>query len=201
VNWHEERAAKVGSKSGSESGGGDTVRRYLLEHVDDVAVVQIYADGFSSLSLREKQLTWHLYLAALAGRDIYYDQRYAHNLEIRAVLEGIVTQALVPKAGGRGRAMAAEVLVVTPAIRALIRDDKVHQIYSSMQSGKKFGMQTLNDALYALYMNKEITADDALKVTSSPDEFLKMIGKEPGNEEKPSSPGSRPLTGGLSGRR
>jgi len=105
VNWHEERAAKVGSKSGSESGGGDTVRRYLLEHVDDVAVVQIYADGFSSLSLREKQLTWHLYLAALAGRDIYYDQRYAHNLEIRAVLEGIVThaQALPPEVGAEVR--------------------------------------------------------------------------------------------------
>jgi dipeptidyl-peptidase III len=69
------------------------VRRYLLEHVDDVAVVQIYADGFSSLSLRDKQLVWHLYLAALAGRDIYYDQRYAHNLELRAVLEGILTHA------------------------------------------------------------------------------------------------------------
>ncbi len=58
-----------------------------------MAVVQIYADGFSSLSLREKQLIWHLYLAALAGRDIYYDQRYAHNLELRAVLEGILTHA------------------------------------------------------------------------------------------------------------
>jgi dipeptidyl-peptidase-3 len=69
------------------------VRRYLLEHVDDVAVVQIYADGFPSLSLREKQLVWHLYLAAIAGRDIYYDQRYAHNLELRAVLEGILTHA------------------------------------------------------------------------------------------------------------
>jgi dipeptidyl-peptidase III len=69
------------------------VRRYLLEHVDDVAVVQIYADGFPSLSLREKQLVWHLYQAALAGRDIYYDQRYAHNLELRAVLEGILTHA------------------------------------------------------------------------------------------------------------
>ena len=53
--------------------------------------------------------------------------------------------------------MAAEILVVTPAIRALIRDDKVHQIYSSMQSGKKYGMQTLNDALYALYMAREVT--------------------------------------------
>ena len=69
------------------------MRRYLLEHVDDVAVVQIYADGFSSLSLREKQLIWHLYLAALAGRDIYYDQRYAHNLDLRAVLEAILTHA------------------------------------------------------------------------------------------------------------
>ena len=69
------------------------MRRYLLEHVDDVAVVQIYADGFPSLSLREKQLVWHLYQAALAGRDIYYDQRYAHNLELRAVLEGILTHA------------------------------------------------------------------------------------------------------------
>jgi dipeptidyl-peptidase III len=69
------------------------VRKYLLEHVDDVAVVQIYADGFPSLSLREKQLVWHLYLAALAGRDIYYDQRYAHNLELRAVLEGVLTHA------------------------------------------------------------------------------------------------------------
>jgi dipeptidyl-peptidase-3 len=69
------------------------VRRYLLEHVDDVAVVQIYADGFRSLSLRDKQLVWHLYLAAIAGRDIYYDQRYAHNLELRAVLEGILTHA------------------------------------------------------------------------------------------------------------
>jgi len=69
------------------------VRRYLLEHVDDVAVVQIYADGFPSLSLREKQLVWHLYLAAIAGRDIYYDQRYARNLDLRAVLEGILTHA------------------------------------------------------------------------------------------------------------
>ena len=66
-------------------------RRYLLERVDDVAVVQLYADGFASLSLREKTLAWHLYLAALAGRDIYYDQRHALGLDMRAVLEAIVT--------------------------------------------------------------------------------------------------------------
>jgi dipeptidyl-peptidase-3 len=66
-------------------------RRFLLEQVDDVSVVQLYADGFTKLSLREKLLAWHLYLAAIAGRDIYYDQRYSHNLELRAVLEGILT--------------------------------------------------------------------------------------------------------------
>ena len=66
-------------------------RRYLLEQIDDAAVVQLYADGFAALTLREKRLVWHLYLAALAGRDIYYDQRYAHNLEMREVLEGILT--------------------------------------------------------------------------------------------------------------
>jgi dipeptidyl-peptidase-3 len=65
-------------------------RRYLLERVDEAAVVQVYADGFTSLSLRDKVLAWHLYLAALAGRDIYYDQRYAHGLEMRQVLEALI---------------------------------------------------------------------------------------------------------------
>ena len=65
-------------------------RRYLLESVDEAAVVQLYADGFSALDLRDKILVWHLYLAAIAGRDIYYDQRYAHNLEMRTLLEAIL---------------------------------------------------------------------------------------------------------------
>ena len=68
-------------------------RRYLLEQVDDVSVVQIYADGFAALPVQQKLLAWHLYLAALAGRDIYYDQRYAHSLELRAALEGVLTHA------------------------------------------------------------------------------------------------------------
>jgi len=65
-------------------------RRYLLESVDDAAVVQLYADGFEGLDLRDRVLVWHLYLAAIAGRDIYYDQRYASNLEMRALLEAIL---------------------------------------------------------------------------------------------------------------
>ncbi|MFL5503324.1 MAG: type IV pilus twitching motility protein PilT [Gemmatimonadaceae bacterium] len=97
--------------------------------------------------------------------------------QLAFVLEGIVTQTLLPKAQGKGRVMAAEILVVTPAIRALIRDDKVHQIYSSMQAGKKWGMQTLNDALYQLYMSREVTADECLRVSGDPTEFQRMIGQ------------------------
>jgi twitching motility protein PilT len=102
--------------------------------------------------------------------------------QLAFVLEGIITQTLLAKAKGRGRAMAAEILVVTPAIRALIRDDKIHQIYSSMQSGKKFGMQTLNDALYALYMAREVSTDECLRVSGDPNEFLRMIGQAPADD-------------------
>jgi len=67
-------------------------RPYLLEQIDDAAVVQLYADGFRALPLGEKVLVWHLYQAALAGRDIYYDQRYRHNLAMRAILEAVITR-------------------------------------------------------------------------------------------------------------
>src|SRR5439155_12540546 len=66
--------------------------------------------------------------------------------QLSLVLEGVLSQALIPKIGG-GRAMALEVMVTTPAIRNLIREEKIHQIYSAMQSGQKFGMQTMNMAL------------------------------------------------------
>jgi dipeptidyl-peptidase-3 len=68
-------------------------RKYLLEQIDDAAVVQVYADGFNTLSLSDKTLVWHLYQAAIAGRDIYYDQRYRHSLVMRQILEGILTHA------------------------------------------------------------------------------------------------------------
>jgi twitching motility protein PilT len=93
-------------------------------------------------------------------------------------LEGIITQTLLPKMKGRGRAMAAEILVVTPAIRALIRDDKIHQIYSMMQSGKKYGMQTMNDALYTLYMTREVSWEDVIRASSDPIELARMCNMQ-----------------------
>jgi twitching motility protein PilT len=98
-------------------------------------------------------------------------------------LEGIVTQCLLPRAKGRGRVMAAEILVVTPAIRTVIRDDKVHQIPSLMQAGKKYGMQTLNDALYQLYVAREVEKEECLRVSPSQNEFLRMIGEQPITED------------------
>jgi twitching motility protein PilT len=117
--------------------------------------------------------------------------------QLAFVLEGIVTQTLLPKAKGRGRVMACEILVATPAIRALIRDDKVHQIQSSMQAGKKHGMQTLNDSLYQLYMNREVVLEECLRVSGEPNEFLRMIGEPVPADEEKVAPKDRPLTGGL----
>ena len=119
--------------------------------------------------------------------------------QLSFVLEGVMTQTLLPKAKGKGRVMAMEIMICTPAIRALIRDDKVHQITSSMQAGKKYGMQTMNDSLYVLYMNREVTLDDCLRATAEPAEFLRMVGEPvPGEEDaKPTMPKDRPMTGGL----
>jgi twitching motility protein PilT len=102
--------------------------------------------------------------------------------QLAFVLEGIVTQTLVPRPAGRGRALAAEVLVVTPAIRALVREDKVHQIYSLMQGGKKYGMQTLNDALYQLYVRRQVALEECLRVSNDPNELLRMTGQQPEND-------------------
>src|ERR1043166_2470116 len=109
-------------------------------------------------------------------------------------LEGIVTQTLLPKIGGKGRAMAAEILVMTGAIRALIRDDKIHQIYSSMQAGKKFGMQTMNDALYQLYMSKTVALEEVLRASSDQGELMRMMGlvpSEDGRSAIPATPGKK----------
>ena len=82
-----------------------TDRKYLLEQVDEAAVVQIYADAFCDLPLGDKRLIWHLYQAAIAGRDIFYDQRYAHNLDMRDVLEALVTHGAAIEPGDLTRQM------------------------------------------------------------------------------------------------
>jgi twitching motility protein PilT len=98
--------------------------------------------------------------------------------QLSLVMEGILCQTLIPKADGKGRAMAMEILIPNPAIRNLIREDKIHQIYSSMQTGQdKFGMQTFNQSLYSLYQTKQITLESALARSSNTDELQDMINR------------------------
>jgi twitching motility protein PilT len=101
--------------------------------------------------------------------------------QLSMVLEGIMCQSLLAKVGGQGRVMAMEILIPNPAVRNLIREDKIHQIYSAMQSGQdKFGMQTFNQSLATLYFQKQISLETALLRSSSPDELQEMINRGAG---------------------
>ncbi len=168
--------------------------KYALREDPDVILVGELRDLETIASALTIAETGHLALATLHTNsapeainriiDVFpSNQQSQVRAQLAFVLEGIVTQTLLPRASGRGRAMAAEIMVATPAIRAVIRDDKVHQIYSLMQAGKKHGMQTMIDALYQLYMNREITREEALRVAPNQSEFLRAIGETPVEEQ------------------
>jgi twitching motility protein PilT len=104
-------------------------------------------------------------------------------------LEGVISQTLIPKASGKGRALALEIMIPNPAIRNLIREDKLHQIYSQMQVGQdKFGMLTMNQSLFNLHQKRLISLDDALGRSTDPDELKQMLGMTGGT-----MPQKRPL--------
>jgi twitching motility protein PilT len=102
------------------------------------------------------------------------NQQEQVRVQLSFVLQGIVCQQLIPRMGG-GRSLAVEVLVATPAVRAVIRDDKIHQIYSLIQAGQKFGMRTMNQSLYDLYQRKKISYNDAIGRSSNMQELEEMI--------------------------
>ncbi len=98
--------------------------------------------------------------------------------QLSFVLEGVATQQLIPRMGGRGRVLGVEVMVPTAAVRNLIREDKVHQIYSQMQIGQeKFGMQTMNQSLLELYQRRHISKDEAIRRSPNLEEFSQMIAR------------------------
>jgi twitching motility protein PilT len=176
--------------------------KYALREDPDVILVGEMRDLETVAAALTIAETGHLVLATLHTNsaaesinriiDVFpSNQQSQVRAQLAFVLEGVITQTLLPKAKGRGRCMAAEIMVATPAIRALIRDDKIHQIYSAMQAGKKFGMQTMNDALYQLYTSREVSQEECERVSSDPKEFLRMIGVTPledqemGNADRP----------------
>jgi twitching motility protein PilT len=179
---------------GTDTKSFSSALKYALREDPDVILVGEMRDLDTISSALTIAETGHLALATLHTNsaaesinriiDVFpSNQQSQVRAQLAFVLEGVLTQTLLQKARGRGRCMASEIMVATPAIRAMIRDDKIHQIYSSMQSGKKFGMQTMNDALYQLYVSREVTQDECLRVSSDPNEFLRMIGEKPMEDE------------------
>jgi twitching motility protein PilT len=102
------------------------------------------------------------------------NQQEQVRVQLSFVLQAVLSQQLIPRVGG-GRVLAMEILVATPAVRAVIRDDKIHQIYSLIQAGQKFGMWTMNQSLYELYAKKKITYNDALGRSTNAQEFEEMV--------------------------
>jgi twitching motility protein PilT len=97
-------------------------------------------------------------------------------VQLSFVLEGILSQQLIAKKSGKGRALAIELLVPNPAIRNLIREDKIHQVYSSMQTGQaRYGMQTMNQSLIELYTKGHISYEDAVGRSPVPEEIITML--------------------------
>jgi twitching motility protein PilT len=162
--------------------------KYALRQDPDVLLVGEMRDLETiSMTLTAAE-TGHLCLASLHTNsaaesinriiDVFPSHQQSQvRAQLSFVLEGVVTQTLLPKANGRGRSVACEVLIATPAIRAVIRDAKVQQIYGLMQAGKKHGMQTLNDALYQLVLANEIKLEEALKRSADPNELLRLAGE------------------------
>ena len=193
---------------GTDTNSFQAALKYALRQDPDVVLIGEMRDLETIAAALTIAETGHLAFATLHTNsaaesinriiDVFPSHQQSQvRAQLAFVLEGVITQTLLQRAKGRGRIMAAEIMICTPAIRALIRDDKVHQIESSMQAGKKYGMQTLNDALYQLYMGREVTRDECLRVTSKPGEFLRSIGESPPEDEgKPVPGGAAPAQAG-----
>jgi len=174
---------------GADTSGFKVALKYILRQDPDVVLVGELRDietMEAALSIAE---TGHYCLATLHTNsavqtinrivDMFppYQQSQIRQ-QLSFVLEGVMCQTLMPRANGPGRVLSLEVMVPNSAIRALIRDDKTHQLYSAMQVGQdKFGMQTMNQSLAGLYKRRLVTLDDAMGRSSDVEELRNLIGQ------------------------
>jgi twitching motility protein PilT len=156
--------------------------KYVLRQDPDVILIGEMRDRETigaALTIAE---TGHLVFATLHTNSTFEavnrivdvfpaDQQKQIYTQLAFVLEGVVTQQLIPRARGGGRAMVAEVLVCTPGVKAVVREGKTHQIYSLMQAGQKYGMQTMNQALMLSVQDKQISVEEALTRSSNATEL------------------------------
>jgi twitching motility protein PilT len=172
---------------GADTQGFKQALKYILRQDPDVVLIGELRDLETIEAALTVAETGHLCFATLHTNsaaqtinrivDVFppYQQSQIRQ-QLSFVLEGVLCQSLIPRANGPGRAMALEVMVPNPAIRHLIRDDKVHQIYSAMQVGQgKFGMQTMNQSLASLVQRRLITMDDAIGRSSDEQELRQLI--------------------------
>jgi twitching motility protein PilT len=170
----------------------DALRTGLRQDPDVVLVGEMRDLETIEMALRVAE-TGHLTLATLHTNtaastitriiDVFPAAQQANiRTQLSNVLEGIMCQALLPNAAGNGRAMAMEILIPNSAVRNLIREDKIHQIYSMMQTGSdKYGMQTLNQSLAALHRKRAITVETAMAISSNPTELEDLLSGNAGN--------------------
>lgn len=161
--------------------------RYILRQDPDVVLIGEMRDLETIEAALTVSETGHLTLATLHTNsavqtinriiDVFPPhQQEQVRVQLSFVLEGVISQQLIPKKTGSGRVLAVEILVPNIAIRNLIREDKLHQIYSMMQTGQaKFGMQTMNQSLFELYTKGLISYEEALSRSPVPDEMLAML--------------------------
>ena len=170
--------------------------RYILRQDPDVVLIGEMRDLETIEAALTVAETGHLCLATLHTNsavqtinriiDVFPAHQQAQvRAQLSFVLEGVISQSLMPRASGSGRCLAIEVMVPNAAIRNLIREDKVHQIYSQMQIGQeKFGMLTMNQSLASLFLRRMITLEDALGRSSDPDELRNMISNPQSAENR-----------------
>lgn len=174
---------------GSDTESFKIALRYILRQDPDVVLIGEMRDLETIEAALTISETGHLTLATLhtnAAVDTIHrivdvfppHQQGQVRSQLSFVLEGILSQQLLPKANGQGRVLSLEILIPNDAIRNLIREDKMHQIYSHMQTGQsKHGMQTMNQSLLDLYQRRFITYESALWCSSRPDELITMISR------------------------
>jgi twitching motility protein PilT len=165
-----------------------TALKYVLRQDPDVILIGEMRDLETIAAALTIAETGHLVLATLHTNSAYESinrivdafpptQQQQILSQLAFVLEGVMTQQLIPKRSGPGRAMVAEILICTQAVRAVIRERKIHQIYSLMQAGTKHGMQTMNQALFQTFINKHISLDEALGRSTDVKELEGMLEK------------------------
>ena len=185
---HNHRTSMVNQREvGSDTKSFANALKYALRQDPDVILVGEMRDPETIAAAITMAETGHLVFATLHSNsaaetinriiDVFpHEQQPQIRTQLAAVLEGIITQQLIPKKN-TGRAMAAEVLVVTPAIRALVRDGKTHQIYSSMQAGGKHGMQTMNQALFNLWLTGVSEEEEIMNHSEDHAELNRLIAQ------------------------